>query len=161
MSCERRSSGARGLIISLLALVSFAVLRADVIDDSASLQNVFDEALLDIHGERWSPAIGENLLRARRAVRLTSYCGRGSRPLERSAFSSAGWPASGSGGAGIHAGALAARRRPGNDRALSAPETSIQRGSGVRSSSCRSSPTLLRGPLRFSVLGEIPRSATK
>ncbi|MGA7214854.1 MAG: FTR1 family protein [Terrimicrobiaceae bacterium] len=46
-------------------LVSFAVLRADVIDDSASLQNVFDEALLDIHGERWSPAIGENLLRAR------------------------------------------------------------------------------------------------
>ena len=46
-------------------LVFFAVLRADVIDDSASLQNVFDEALLDIHGERWSPAIGENLLRAR------------------------------------------------------------------------------------------------
>ena len=53
------------MIISLLMLVSFAVLRADVIDDSASLQNVFDEALLDIHGERWSPAIGENLLRAR------------------------------------------------------------------------------------------------
>jgi high-affinity iron transporter len=53
------------LILSLLMLVSFAVLRADVIDESASLQNVFDEALLDIHGERWSPAIGENLLRAR------------------------------------------------------------------------------------------------
>jgi high-affinity iron transporter len=53
------------LIVSLLMLVSFATLRADVIDDSASLQNVFDEALLDIHGERWTPAIGENLLRAR------------------------------------------------------------------------------------------------
>ncbi|MGB8464836.1 MAG: FTR1 family protein [Terrimicrobiaceae bacterium] len=65
MSCKRRSSGARGWIISLLALVSFTVLRADVIDDSASLENVFDEALLDIHGERWSPAIGENLLLAR------------------------------------------------------------------------------------------------
>ena len=65
MSCGRRSGGARGLILSLLMLVSFAVLRADVIDESASLQNVFDEALLDIHGERWSPAIGENLLRAR------------------------------------------------------------------------------------------------
>lgn len=54
-----------GLIISLLLLVSVAALRADAIDDSASLQNVFDEALLDIHGDRWLPVIGENLQHAR------------------------------------------------------------------------------------------------
>ena len=52
-------------IFSLLALVFVALLRADVIDESASLQNVFDDALLDIYGERWSPAIGENLQVAR------------------------------------------------------------------------------------------------
>jgi high-affinity iron transporter len=50
----------------VLATVSLAVLRADVIEDSASLENVFDEALLDIHGERWSPAEGENLESARK-----------------------------------------------------------------------------------------------
>ena len=65
MSCKRRSDGARVTILSLLALVFVALLRADVIDESASLQNVFDEALLDIYGERWSPAIGENLQVAR------------------------------------------------------------------------------------------------
>lgn len=54
-----------GLIISLLLLVCVAALRADAIDDSASLQNVFDEALLDIHGDRWLPVIGENLQHAR------------------------------------------------------------------------------------------------
>jgi high-affinity iron transporter len=48
----------------MLAVVSLAVLRADVIEDSASLESVFDEALLDIHGERWTPAEGENLERA-------------------------------------------------------------------------------------------------
>jgi high-affinity iron transporter len=53
------------LIICLFVLVSLASLRADVIDDSTALQNVFDEALLDIHGERWSPAIGESLQKAR------------------------------------------------------------------------------------------------
>jgi high-affinity iron transporter len=52
-------------IFSLLALVFVALLRADVIDEAASLQNVFDEALLDIYGERWSPAIGDNLQAAR------------------------------------------------------------------------------------------------
>jgi high-affinity iron transporter len=46
-------------------LVSVALLRADVIDASASLQDVFDEALVDIHGERWSPPLGENLQAAR------------------------------------------------------------------------------------------------
>jgi high-affinity iron transporter len=50
----------------MLAVVSLAVLRADVIEDSALLENVFDEALLDIHGERWSPAEGENLESARK-----------------------------------------------------------------------------------------------
>ena len=48
-------------IFSLLALVFVALVRADVIDEAASLQSVFDEALLDIYGERWSPAIGDNL----------------------------------------------------------------------------------------------------
>jgi high-affinity iron transporter len=61
MHCTRRSGGGRGTILSLLVLVSVAFVRADVIDESASLQNIFDEALLDIHGERWSPKIGENL----------------------------------------------------------------------------------------------------
>ncbi len=53
------------MILSLLALLLIAFVQADVIDESASLQNVFDEALLDIHGERWSPGIGENLKGAR------------------------------------------------------------------------------------------------
>jgi hypothetical protein len=39
-----KSRGARGLILFVLAVVSLAVLRADVIEDSASLENVFDEA---------------------------------------------------------------------------------------------------------------------
>ena len=53
------------MILSLLALLLIAFVQADVIDESASLQNVFDEALLDIHGERWSPGIGESLKGAR------------------------------------------------------------------------------------------------
>ena len=53
------------MILSLLAVLSLALLQADVIDESASLQNVFDEAILDIHGERWAPKIGENLTEAR------------------------------------------------------------------------------------------------
>jgi high-affinity iron transporter len=65
MCCKRRSGGAKGTFLSLLALVFVALLRADVIDESASLQNVFDEALLDIYGERWSPVIGDNLQAAR------------------------------------------------------------------------------------------------
>jgi high-affinity iron transporter len=65
MCCRGRSGGARGTISSFLALVSVALLRADVIDASASLQDVFDEALVDIHGERWSPPLGENLQAAR------------------------------------------------------------------------------------------------
>ncbi len=38
--------------------------RADVIDDSGRLQGAFDEALLDIHGDRWSPALDQKLLAA-------------------------------------------------------------------------------------------------
>ena len=53
------------MILSLLAPLLIAFVQADVIDESASLQNVFDEALLDIHGERWSPGIGESLKGAR------------------------------------------------------------------------------------------------
>jgi len=41
--------------------------RADVIDDSSALQGAFDEVLLDIHGDRWSPALAENLIAAQAA----------------------------------------------------------------------------------------------
>jgi high-affinity iron transporter len=51
----------RGLIIFLSVLVSLTNLQADAIDASSVLQNVFDEALLDIHGGRWSPEIEERL----------------------------------------------------------------------------------------------------
>lgn len=65
MNCRRRARVARGLIVLLCLLVPFAGLWADAIDDSTDLQNVFDEALLEIHGERWSPAIGGDLQQAR------------------------------------------------------------------------------------------------
>jgi high-affinity iron transporter len=55
----------RGLIIFLSVLVSLTNLRADAIDASSALQNVFDEALLDIHGGRWSPEIEERLRHGR------------------------------------------------------------------------------------------------
>ncbi len=55
----------RGLIILLSVLVSLTALRADAIDASSALQNVFDEALLDIHGGRWSPEIEERLQHGR------------------------------------------------------------------------------------------------
>ena len=55
----------RGLIILLSVLVSLTNLRADAIDASSVLQNVFDEALLDIHGGRWSPEIEERLRHGR------------------------------------------------------------------------------------------------
>ena len=55
----------RGLIIFLSVLVSLTNLRADAIDASSVLQNVFDEALLDIHGGRWSPEIEERLRHGR------------------------------------------------------------------------------------------------
>jgi high-affinity iron transporter len=64
MSWRRRSGGTRGIFFVLL-LLFVGLLRADVIDEAASLQNAFDEALLDIHGERWSPVIGKNLQAAR------------------------------------------------------------------------------------------------
>jgi high-affinity iron transporter len=65
MKYRKRSCVVRGLIIFLSVLVSLASLRADAIDESSTLQNVFDEALLDIHGGRWSPAIEESLRQAR------------------------------------------------------------------------------------------------
>ena len=65
MKCRKRSCVGRGLIIFLSVLVSLASLRADAIDESSVLQNAFDEALLDIHGGRWSPAIEESLRKAR------------------------------------------------------------------------------------------------
>jgi high-affinity iron transporter len=65
MHWRRGSRGARGLIVFLLLLVGVVTSRADAIDDSAALQSKFDEALLEIHGGRWSPVIGENLEQAR------------------------------------------------------------------------------------------------
>jgi len=56
----------------LVCLVCTAILpvisgRADIIDASGSLQGAFDEALLDIHGERWTPALAGNLSAAQAA----------------------------------------------------------------------------------------------
>ncbi len=39
--------------------------RADIIDDAGALQAVYDESLLDIHGERWTPEKAQNLEAAR------------------------------------------------------------------------------------------------
>ena len=55
---------AQGLIICLAFVISHGNLQADAIDESSLLQNVFDEALLDLHGGRWSPAMEENLQKA-------------------------------------------------------------------------------------------------
>lgn len=48
----------------LAVLLAVSAATADIIDDSSALQSVFDEALLDVHGGRWTPAIGENLTAA-------------------------------------------------------------------------------------------------
>ena len=65
MKYERGSWFVQGLIICLALLISHWDLQADAIDESSLLQNVFDEALLDLHGGRWSPAMEENLQKAR------------------------------------------------------------------------------------------------
>ena len=65
MKCERGSWFVQGLIICLALLISHWNLQADAIDESSLLQNVFDEALLDLHGGRWSPAMEEKLQQAR------------------------------------------------------------------------------------------------
>ena len=64
MKCERGSWLVQGLIICLAFVISHGNLQADAIDESSLLQNVFDEALLDLHGGRWSPAMEENLQKA-------------------------------------------------------------------------------------------------
>lgn len=52
-----------GSVIAVgLALATMA--RGDVIDDASLLQSAFDESLLDVHGERWSPTVDQNLLAA-------------------------------------------------------------------------------------------------
>jgi high-affinity iron transporter len=65
MNFKPGSGWLRGMISGLVVLVAVSFLRADIIDESASLQNVFDEALLDIHGERWTPQLGGKLDGAR------------------------------------------------------------------------------------------------
>jgi high-affinity iron transporter len=62
---DRKRSVGQGLVVLLSVLVSLIDLRADAIDASSVLQGVFDEALLDIHGGRWSPAIEERLQQGR------------------------------------------------------------------------------------------------
>lgn len=49
----------RLLLIALAGLGFFISVpaRGDIIDDSGTLQGAFDEALLDIHGDRWSPSV--------------------------------------------------------------------------------------------------------
>jgi len=53
-----------------LSLVPAAA-RADVIDDTSALQEVLDDALLDVHGSRWTNATTENLARASQAFGVT------------------------------------------------------------------------------------------
>lgn len=57
----------RLLIPILAATLAAGVLRADVIDDAGAMQDAFDEALLDVHGDRWTPNIGQNLATAQAA----------------------------------------------------------------------------------------------
>ncbi len=52
------------LFLAILMLCS-PVLRADVIDEYTSLQGRFDEALLDIHGGRWTPESWQTIEDAR------------------------------------------------------------------------------------------------
>lgn len=57
----------RSLFLTLLLTILWPSLpaRADVIDAVGTLQDAFDEALLDVHGGRWTPALADNLLSAR------------------------------------------------------------------------------------------------
>ncbi len=53
--------------LAFAAVLTVASVHGDVIDNSADLQGAFDEALLDIHGERWTPALADNLTAAQSA----------------------------------------------------------------------------------------------
>lgn len=55
------------LHVILAAVMALGSARADVIDSAAALQGAFDEALLDIHGDRWTPTLAENLTAAQTA----------------------------------------------------------------------------------------------
>lgn len=59
----------RSLFLTLLLVILWPSppARADVIDAVATLQGAFDEALLDVHGGRWTPTLADNLLSARDA----------------------------------------------------------------------------------------------
>lgn len=46
-------------------VLGVAPVRADIIDDAGALQAVYDESLLDIHGERWTPEQTQKLEAAR------------------------------------------------------------------------------------------------
>src|SRR5690606_16946168 len=57
---EKLSRTSLLLLLLLLAFVPSSA-RADAIDDNAALPAVLDEALLDLHGERWNPEIAAKL----------------------------------------------------------------------------------------------------
>lgn len=52
------------IVLAGLGLLVSATAQGDVIDDSGSLQQAFDEALLDIHGDRWDPSVDQRLRQA-------------------------------------------------------------------------------------------------
>jgi len=57
----------KSLLVGLLAGAVWGApaLRADIIDDAGALQAVYDESLLDIHGDRWSAENAQKLEAAR------------------------------------------------------------------------------------------------
>lgn len=57
----------KSVLAALLAGMALGAgsLRADIIDDAGALQAVYDESLLDIHGDRWSPESAQKLESAR------------------------------------------------------------------------------------------------
>ncbi len=57
----------RGLAMLLALAAAIPLLRADVIDDSETLQGTFDDALLEVHGDRWNAALPRGLEDGRRA----------------------------------------------------------------------------------------------
>ncbi len=66
-------------LLTAVALCAAAAPRAcgDVIDDTSALQSVFDEALLDLHGERWTPALEQQLKLAEDSFGVTLPEGEG------------------------------------------------------------------------------------
>jgi high-affinity iron transporter len=80
-----------GLLLGGLGIVGST--KADIIDDAGALQSVYDESLLDIHGERWTPEQTQKLEAARevfgRDLKSTDAQALWAKPLPAEAASAA------------------------------------------------------------------------